>query len=167
MLPRKGKNRKALDEGRVWVMMKLWQLNRHGYQQLLVTVCVSSASSGRTVSIDVFFSQASFRSVSACLAIRTAWDALRVFCAAFHSLSVIAQEEAPYLITNVKWQNVNAFCLFLTIALPPPLLPTIAPSHRAANEERTVPHASAINAAENGSVSFHTSHLKLSCFLHR
>lgn len=43
-----GKNRKALDEGRVWVMMKLWQLNCHGYQQFLVTVCVSSESSGQT-----------------------------------------------------------------------------------------------------------------------
>lgn len=63
-----GKNRKALDEGRVWVMMKLWQLNRHGYQQFLVTVCVSWESSGHTVSIDVSFSQASFHSISASLA---------------------------------------------------------------------------------------------------
>lgn len=52
-----GKNRKALDGGRVWVMMKFWQLNRHGYQQFLVTVCVSSERSGHTVSIDIFFSQ--------------------------------------------------------------------------------------------------------------
>lgn len=52
-----GKNRKALDGGRVWVMMQLWQLNRHGNQQLLVTVCVSSERGGRTLSIDVFYSQ--------------------------------------------------------------------------------------------------------------
>lgn len=60
-------------------------------------------------------------------------------------------------------KRVNTFSVFLTITP----LPTLAPNPRAANEERTVPHASAINAAEYGSVNFHTSHLKLSCFLHR
>lgn len=105
--------------------------------------------------------------VSLCLRVSCFSDHMgcsRMLCEASRSLYTITQEQATYLITNEKCENAWIYLAVFTWS--PPLNPPLIPGLGAANEERTFPHASAINAGEHGSVNFHTSHLKLSCFLH-
>lgn len=116
------------------------------------------------------------RSVSRCLLLLPAGRAslnLSLSCSTdhpgsstcVHSLLAIAQEEATYLITNVKWKKcANTLSVFLTIASPPRPPSSSEPPELLMKSERSHTHLQSA-PQEYASVNFHTSHLKLRCFL--